>query len=46
VVAAGADDLPDFEHADGITDAPAADPAVRPFGAPHRLATPFNGLAG
>lgn len=48
VAAAEADDLPEFECADGITsaDAGVADPAVPSGCAPHPLATPFNGLAG
>ena len=46
VAAAEADNLPEFECADGIGDAGVADPAVPSGCAPHLLATPFNGLAG
>jgi hypothetical protein len=46
VAVAEADDLPEFERADGIADAGVADPAAPPASAPHSLATSFNGLAG
>jgi hypothetical protein len=46
VAAAEADDLPEFECADGIGGAGVADPAAPSARAPHPLATPFNGLAG
>jgi hypothetical protein len=46
VAAAAADDLPEFECADGIDDADATEPAAPSGCAPHPLATPFNGLAG
>ena len=46
VAAVEADDLPEFECADGIGGAGVADPAAPAGCAPHPLATPFNGLAG
>jgi hypothetical protein len=46
VAAAEADDIPEFECADGIGAAVVADPAAPSVSAPHPLATPFNGLAG
>jgi hypothetical protein len=46
VAVAEADDLPEFECADGIAGAGVADPAAPSARAPHPLATPFNGLAG